>query len=133
VRIFVDSNIIIYLIEQPEGWGPRAAIRFRAIRDRGDEVVVSDLVRMECRIGPLRDADTKTLAHYDDFFRSEDVEVAPVTAAVCDQAATIRAKHGFRPLDALHLAAAVAHGCESFLTHDQHLGAYPDLAIEMLA
>lgn len=132
MRIFIDSNVVIYLIEQPATWGPRAAERFRAIRDRGDQVVLSDLVRMECRVGPLRDGDAETLAQYDDFFGAEGVEVVGLTAAACDRAAAIRATFGYRPFDALHLAAAVEHGCECFLTHDQRLGAYPDLPIEML-
>ena len=36
-----------------------------------------------------------------------DVIVLPVVPAVCDRAAQICLRHGFKPLDALHLAAAV--------------------------
>jgi predicted nucleic acid-binding protein len=96
-------------------------------------LVVSDLVRMECSIRPLRLNDAITLAAFNGYFDSEDVDVAAVTAAVCNRAAIIRAKYNFRPMDSLHLATAIENGCERFLTHDVHLQHFPDLAVEVLA
>ena len=131
--VFVDSNIVIYLIEQPAGWGPRATRRIGALLGAGDRIVVSDLVRMECRVGPLRSGDAVALAGFDDFFASTGVRLVGVTGAVCDRAAAIRAAHHIRPLDALHLAAAIKHGCDHFLTHDQRLNAFPGIPVEVLA
>jgi predicted nucleic acid-binding protein len=34
--------------------------------------------------------------------------------------------------DALHLAAAIEFGCDVFLTNDNQLAAFPDIAIEVL-
>ena len=58
--------------------------------------------------------------------------VWPLTAAVCERAARVRATHGFRPLDALHLAAAVEHGCGLFLINDAQLVRFPDIPVEVL-
>jgi predicted nucleic acid-binding protein len=132
VLIFVDSNVIIYLIEQPPDWGPRTRARISTLYADGDQMVVSDLVRMECRVGPLAAGDAVTLAAFDSFFASSHVQVVGVTGAVCDRAAAIRAALGFRPLDALHLAAAVEHGCERFLTYDARLGSFPEIPLEVL-
>jgi predicted nucleic acid-binding protein len=96
-------------------------------------MVVSDLVRMECRVRSLAAEDVQGLADFDDFFASEKVQVVPITAAICDRAAAIRAKHRFRPLDALHLAAANEHGCQRFLTQDLRLENFSDIAIEALS
>ena len=131
--IFVDSNVIIYLIEQPPDWGPRTRARVSTVYAHGDQIVLSDLVRMECRVGPLADDDEVTLAAFDSFFASRNVKVVAITAAVCDRAAAIRAAFRFRPLDALHLAAAVEHGCERFLTHDARLGDFPEISVEVLS
>jgi predicted nucleic acid-binding protein len=87
----------------------------------GERLAVSDLVRMECQVGPLKANDLALLASYLAFFQSPDVSVLPVSPAVCDRAARIRAQYGFRPLDALHLAAAVEHGCNRFLSNDAQL------------
>jgi len=55
-----------------------------------------------------------------------------VTAAVCDRAAAIRAAHNLKPLDSLHLAAAIVHGCTRFLTNDNRLSRFPDIPVEVL-
>ena len=94
-------------------------------------MVVSDLVRMECRVRPLALDDTQGLADFDEFFASGKVQVVPITAATCDRAAAVRAKQRFRPLDALHLAAAIESGCAA--AHDQRLSGFPDIPIEILA
>ncbi len=130
--IFLDSNIAIYLIEQPADWSERASARVEPILETGDAMIVSDLVRMECRVRPLADNDLQGLADFDDFFASGKVQVVPITAAVCDRAAAIRATHRFRPMDALHLAAAVEHGCHRFLTNDDRLRRFPGITIEVL-
>jgi predicted nucleic acid-binding protein len=39
----------------------------------------------------------------------------------------------FSALDALHLGAAVEHGCARFLTNDAPLKRFPDILVEILA
>jgi uncharacterized protein len=99
----------------------------------GERLAVSDLVRMECQVGPLKANDAVLLAKYATFFASPDLEVLSVSPAVCDRAARIRAQYGFKPLDSLHLAAAVEHGCTFFLTRDAQLKRFPGVAVEILS
>ena len=133
VPVFLDTNIVVYLIERTPYFGPAAAARTQSLLSQGERLVVSDLVRMECRVRPLRLEDAVTLAAFDRYFGSEDVEVVPITSAVCDRAAAIRARERFRPMDALHLAAAIERGCERFLTYDLRLSTFPEIAVEVLA
>lgn len=132
VQVFLDTNIVIYVIEQPPTWGARAAARIKTLRDAGDTFVVSELVRMECRVHPLSQNDQTTLAQYEAFFQSSDMQVSAISRAVCDRAAEIRANHRLRSLDSLHLASAVEEGCGLFLTNDQRLSSFPDIPIEVL-
>jgi uncharacterized protein len=132
VRYYLDANIVIYLIQQPPGWGPRAATYVTALQARGDRVVVSDLTRLECRVGPLAAGDGVLLGQFDSFFRSANVETVGLTAAVCDRTALIRATMRFKLGDALHLGAAVVHGCDRFVTHDRRLHAFRDITVELL-
>jgi len=99
----------------------------------GDRIAVSDLVRMEWRVGPLIAGDALTPAAFDGFFASSDVQVLGVTAAVCDRAAAIRAAFRFRPRDALHVAAAVESGCDLFLTQDARLSGFSEIPLEVLS
>jgi len=131
--VFLDTNVVIYLIEQPPVWGPKATARVAALIGGGERLALSDLVRMECQVGPLKSGDSLLLARFATFFASPDVRILPVSAAVCDRAAVIRAGHGFKPLDSLHLAAAVEHGCTLFLTNDTRLSAFPNISVEVLS
>src|SRR5207249_11609621 len=65
----------------------------------GDTPVISDLTRLECRVGPLRSGDAVLLGSYDRFFAAHGVDVAGLTAAVCDRAAELRARYGFKTPD----------------------------------
>jgi predicted nucleic acid-binding protein len=130
--VFVDANILIHHLEANPDLGAKAATRLAALHAAGDKVVVSDLIRLECRVGPLKSGDAMLLTRYEGFFSLPGVEVVALTAAVCDRAAIIRARHGFRTPDALNLAAAVELGCVVFLTHDTKLGRFPELKVEAL-
>jgi uncharacterized protein len=131
--VFLDSCPVIYLLEQPADFGPKVTARIAELLERGERLAVSDLVRMECLVGPLRANQTEVLARYSTFFSSPDLTVLPVSSAVCDRAAAIRAQHGFRPLDSLHLAAAVEHGCTLFLTNDAQLKRFLGVGVEVLS
>ena len=93
--VFLDANPVIYLIEQPINLGPKAAARVSQLLANGERLAVSDLVRMECQVGPLKANDAVLLAQYTTFFASPDLDVLPVSPAVCDRAARIRAQYGF--------------------------------------
>ena len=131
--VFLDANPVIYHVEQPAICGPKASARITALVATGEELAVTDLVRMEFLVGPLKQGDAQLLNDFRTFFNSPDVRVLAITARVADRAAMVRAAHGFKPLDALHLAAAVEHGCARFLTNDAGLRAFPDISVEVLS
>ena len=130
--VFLDASLVIYFVQQPPAWGPKAAARLAALKASGDRPAVSDLVRTECRVGPLKAGDATLLSDFSAFFTAGNIQVFPVTAAVCDRASAIRAAHGFKPLDSLHLAAAVENGCGLFLTGDLRLSRFTGIAVEVL-
>lgn len=45
----------------------------------------------------------------------------PLNKAVFDLATELRAQHGLKTPDALHLAAAISAGCDEFWTNDLRL------------
>ncbi len=51
--VFLDASVVIYIVERNPTWGPKAVSRFAALLAAGDKPAVSDLVRMECRVGRL--------------------------------------------------------------------------------
>jgi predicted nucleic acid-binding protein len=56
----------------------------------------------------------------------------PVTAAVADSAAYLRACYNLRTPDALHIATAIEAGCDSFLTNDESFKRINELRVLIL-
>jgi predicted nucleic acid-binding protein len=61
------------------------------------------------------------LARYEDFFANPAAIRLPMTELVFDRAANLRAVHGLKTPDALHLSAAIEGGCDEFWTTDERL------------
>ena len=128
MRLYLDAAPVIYVVEQVK---PYAAVVDERLSDSDIVAVVSDLTRMECRIKPLRDGNTDLLRDFDDFF-AEVAEVTSLSREVIDRATSIRAQYGFKTPDAIHLASAIASGCDVFLTNDHRLDRFPDITIEII-
>jgi predicted nucleic acid-binding protein len=46
------------------------------------------------------------------------LEIIPLSTAIASDAARLRADHGIRTPDAIHLATAIDHGAAGFITND---------------
>ena len=130
--VYFDTNCVIYFVDRNPTWWPKVVARIARLRAAKDELVVGDLARAECLVGPFKNADTVLEASYRAFFADPDVKVLPMNAAICERAARIRATYRFELADALHLATAVEHGCGLFLTNDAKLARCTDIAVEVL-
>jgi hypothetical protein len=53
MMVFLDANPVIYLIEQPAAFGSKTTARVTKLLADGERLAVSDLVRMECEVGPF--------------------------------------------------------------------------------
>ena len=131
--LFLDTNVVIYVVEGNPVFGPKVAQRLATAQTGGDSFMVSDLTRMEALVGPLKTKNGTVEASFHAFFARPAVRVEGITAAVCDRAARIRATHHFKPMDALQLAAAVEHGANVFLTADARLHSFTGLTVEILS
>lgn len=130
--LYLDTNIVIYMVEQNSTFGPPVAVRLATAQAVGDSLMISDLTRMECLVGPLRSGNTALENQFHFFFAAANLQVVPIAPAVCDRAARIRATYRFKPMDALQLAAAVEHGADLFLTNDFRLNSFTDVKVEAL-
>jgi predicted nucleic acid-binding protein len=122
----------VYLIETDPTWTPNATARLATLRAAGDEVAVCDAARLECLIGPLASGAAVVEAHYRGFFADPLVRLLPVSSATWEQAARLGAMFNFKPMDSLHLATAVEHGCGLFQTADGRLGRCTAIPVEVL-
>ncbi len=130
--IYLDSVIVIYFLDNGGTFQARAQRRIAALEAAGGQIAVSQLTRLECRVKPIRLGDAASLAQFDNFFSRADVRIVPIPAAVYDRATHLRAVHGFKLADSLHLAAAIEAGCDRFLTNDVRLSRCTDIHVEVL-
>ena len=132
MRVYLDSNCIIYPLEKNSDWWFKVAARITAFHSAGDELAVGDLARAECLVIPFRNGDAGLESRYRAFFSDPDIRVLPLTEMVYERAARLRASYPFKLPDALHLATAIEHGCGRFLTADSKLARCAEIAVDVL-
>ncbi len=130
--VYLDSVIVIYLVERLPLFFPRVSARLASLNAAGAQLAISDLTRLECRVKPIRTNNLILLNDFDQFFTAANVKQVDLPKAVYERATLIRARYNYKLGDALHLAAAVEAGCQMFLTHDRRLSAFPDITVEIM-
>jgi predicted nucleic acid-binding protein len=135
MTVYLDANCVIYLVELNPIWAPKLLARVSSLRSAGSRVAVGDLARTECLAQPFLKGNAAVIADFQAFFSSADVDVLPLTAAVCERAARIRAASLFqlKVPDCLHLATAIEHKCDIFLTNDVALRRCTQITVEILS
>lgn len=133
MRLYLDASAIIYSLEGTPPVRESAVRRIeQAEQSEGGAVITSQLSRLECRVKPLRDGAADLLARFDAFFAPPGVVLADVSARVLERATELRAQHGFKTPDAIHLATALVQAADIFLTGDAGLARCPGIQVVIL-
>jgi predicted nucleic acid-binding protein len=115
-RIYLDTNIIIYLVENtPNASQVRAYLQAQV----ASILCSSNLALMECLVKPLRQGNLPLQQRFLAFFQS--LELVPARRQIFIRAAHIRAMAQLRTPDALHLAFASCGKCDTLLTGDAQI------------
>ncbi|NUN96767.1 MAG: type II toxin-antitoxin system VapC family toxin [Candidatus Omnitrophica bacterium] len=129
VRVYLDAVTVIYLFEG----SPHRSQQVRSLIGRVDATLVaSELSRMECLVRPLREGQVSLVDEFVSFFDTEVDEMVDLDRRVMERAARVRADHGYKTPDAIHLAAALESKCDVFLTNDDRLRQTGGISIEVL-
>ena len=115
--IYLDSCVIIYLFENHPEFGPR--VRAILTSEPEKHFAISPLVKFECLVGPIRSGNLSLQRYYEEGFNQFKQLHMPEDVYLL--AATIHARFGLKPPDALHLATAQYHRCEILWTNDTRL------------
>ncbi|HEY3266808.1 MAG TPA: type II toxin-antitoxin system VapC family toxin [Armatimonadota bacterium] len=129
MRVYLDAAPVIYLIERV---APFDGLVRTYLTTGQVALVASEITRLETRTRPIRDNQAAILANFDSFYSSQVSEIVALDRAVIDAATRIRAEHGFRTPDAIHLAAAMVAVCDIFLTNDRRLAGFPGISIVLV-
>ena len=132
-RVYLDTNIFIYAVE---GYEPEAAFLqglLAALEEGRFAAVTSELTLAEVLVKPFGLGREDAVAAYTELLTpSVRLTVPPVGRAILVEAARQRAALGTPMPDAIHVATALAAGCELFLTNDRRLRMPAGLTKELL-
>ena len=120
-RIFLDTNVFVYFLEDQGHRGKRATEIFNEISLRGDEVLTSTLTLGEILVKPLEANDVALANKYRKAFRGPTVRMIAFDEIAGERYAHIRKDRSIKAPDAIQLATAAAAGCELFITNDDRL------------
>jgi predicted nucleic acid-binding protein len=119
-RIFWDSNLFIYLIEDYGKFSDRvSALRGRML-ERSDQLFTSSLTLGEVLVKPL-EVDTPGLAEQYRQSITAGATIIDFDAGAAMAYARIRKDRSIRPPDAIQLACAATAQMELFITNDDRL------------
>ena len=121
VSAYPDACVLIYLMDKQSQLAEVIAQRVLPAQDIPPSLVFTELTRLECRILPLKTGNQAQLVVYDQLFASHGNRFQAMNRQVFELATQLRAEHGLKTADALHLAAAISAGCDEFWTNDHRL------------
>ena len=119
-RIFWDTNLFVYLVEQKGGLADRVAALHKRMVERGDELVTSTLTIGELLVKPISIGDRNLARRYEKLIES-GTTVLPFDRRAVPSFAEIRQDRSIRAPDAIQLACAAAAGTDLFITNDKRL------------
>ncbi len=132
--VYLDANGFIYSIDRIDPYRALLDILWQTVSTGQITVVISELSLLEVLVRPLKVGDATTAILFRTVLRhTPDVQMVPITQAVLEEAANLRATLGLRTPDALHLATALLNGCALLVTNDRAFRRVPDLAVTVLS
>src|SRR5947209_729907 len=135
---YLDTCIFIYWIEGPAPFDTRVRTHLATLQAAGHRFAISEFSQLECLVKPLGLGDGALLLDYERMFLAQNVTFVALNVPIYERAATIRGVHAYASgkrysvQDALHLAAAIQSGCDSFLTNDHRLASFPEITVDVL-
>jgi predicted nucleic acid-binding protein len=119
-RVFWDTNLFIYLIEDYGAFSERVARLRQRMLARGDQLYTSTLTLGEVLVKPLETQNLEFQRAYQAQIEGGAVLI-PFDRTAARHYATIRADRTLRAPDAIQLSCAAAAGIDLFITNDDRL------------
>lgn len=120
-RIFFDTNLFIYLLEDFGALSRKTNDVFDRIVERQDEIVTSTLTVGEVLVKPIAEGNLDWANRYEKLLDTPGVMVVPFDRPAARVFAQIRQDRTIRPPDAIQLACAAQARCDLFITNDDRL------------
>jgi predicted nucleic acid-binding protein len=121
-RIFWDTNLFIYLIEDHGDLSERVALLRKRMIETNDDLYTSALTLGEVLVKPVEVGDEVLARRYEAALR-QGAAIIPFDVEAARLYAGIRKDRTIRPPDAIQLACAAQARVDLFITNDERLSA----------
>lgn len=133
-KVGLDSLVFIYYIEAHPNYGPLVLALFQTRIQPGLNVSVSSVVSLaEVLVKPFELGRADLVRQYRDLLTGlPHLQLVPITPAISESAADLRARYKLRLPDAFQIAAALDRGASYFVTNDTKLRKVTELTVLVL-
>jgi uncharacterized protein len=119
-RIFWDTNLFIYLLEENEKFStPTKELRAKMLR-RGDQLLTSAITLGEILVKPRQAGDMERCRKYERAIAAA-ATVIPFDVQAARHYAAIKSSRSVQAPDAVQLSCAASAGVDLFITNDDRL------------
>lgn len=120
-RIFWDSMLLIYLLEEHPGFRRRTEELLARSRRRGDTLFTSFFALGEILAGVEKSPNPQKTRQVEDALSEMGFTYLPFDRGAVAPFSRLRAKEKLKVADCIHLACAASTGIDLFLTGDKQL------------
>lgn len=132
--VCVDTDIIIYSVEKIEPYSTLLLPLWSLAAAGQLSIVASELALLETLVKPLQNGDTMLEQSFRDLLlNTAEVRLIPMSIAVLEQAARLRAAQGLKTPDAIHAATCLVSKCDLFITNDRVFRRVPELPLVVMS
>lgn len=129
LRVAIDANILIYLLQADDRRGALAQAVIDAIEQGRVSGVLATLGGLEVLTGPAKAGDQAGFERTAEVVWSLPLRVVSLSTAIAEDAAWLRGSDGVLMADAIHLATARADDATAFITNDHRIRSRPGLEV----
>jgi predicted nucleic acid-binding protein len=121
-HVGIDSNILVYLMEQVSPWERVVSELMSAVESRTCRATLSAIALGEVLGGPARHGELAQVERYASMIAEfPGLTISPVDLNLVVDAAVISGIRNMSLADAIHMASARAAGATAFVTNDRRV------------
>jgi len=131
-KIFFDTAPIIYYIEDNQTFASKVEKLLEKFEKQ--KLMINSIVYTELCIKPKRENNKQLIFLFDDFLNNLRFEILTIDKKCAIIAIDLMAKYQqIKTVDAIHIASAIAHNCDTFVTNDKQLKQIKEINILVLS
>lgn len=133
-KIYLDTAPIIYFLENNPNYAQKVQSIIQDNAVLGCLFSTSVATNIEYLPKPMSEGKNDLVYAFSSLKKVLGLESIELTEQISMIAVNLRTKYkGLKPLDSIHLASAIASGCDAFFTNDKQLKQVTELSIIYLS